>query len=59
MGSWLSITGTGERTQSIVASTIIGETNPAVPLVSGTADIGNSSYSQSIWALGAGLHYIF
>jgi hypothetical protein len=59
MGSWLSITGTGKRTQSVAASTIIQADNPAVPLVSGTFDISNSSYTQSIWALGAGLHYLF
>lgn len=60
MGSWLSIAGTGQRTQNVAASTIIGTgDNPDVPLVSGTFNIGNSSYTQSIWALGLGLWYVF
>jgi len=56
--SWLSLEGTGEMDFGIVASTIISEAR-LQPLVAGEMSISDSSYTQSIWSTGAGLHYIF
>gem|GEM_PF-736338 len=57
-GSWLDVTGVGHSELLLLSSTIISDTR-LIPLQPGSADIPNSSFTQSAWSLGLSLDYTF